>query len=111
MSLNCTKTVLCQECKSSRYCSAIHIRDSEKQFPSDAHEKQHTSNSHGGKQTQGNNTVASNCMEICNGEFEGESCAIIIQVYISKSDNPEKRLKEYVMFDEQNNRMVARKKN
>lgn len=49
-------------------------------------------------------------MEVCNGDFRGKSCAKIVEVYITHTDNLDKPLKAYVMLDEQSNRTLGRKK-
>jgi len=99
LSRECTKTIFCQECTSSYHSTGMHFGDSS---------KLKTEQVHGGEPSK-HTVVQANCMEICKGDFSGKSCAKILPVYISHNDNSSKRIKTYIILDEQSNRSLARK--
>ncbi|CAG2224725.1 unnamed protein product [Mytilus edulis] len=101
LSRNCPENVQCKECDSSTHSSGMHIYEQQKMQPLEPH---------GGEQSEDTSKVVKACcMDICNGKFSGKSCAKILPVFVSHADDPSKRIKTYIILNEQSNRSLGRK--
>ncbi|VDI37805.1 Hypothetical predicted protein [Mytilus galloprovincialis] len=101
LSRNCPENVQCKECDSSTHSSGMHIYGQQKMQPLEPN---------GGEQSEdASKVVKACCMDICNGKFSGKSCAKILPVFVSHEDDPSKRIKTYIILDEQSNRSLGRK--
>ena len=132
-SKDCSSTIKCTFCGSTRHSTALHIdltkvplpvsqstnqgRDTGAQAPSSLpqHGGEGASVSfpsvplQDGERTRGQNQrVNSKCTQICNGSFSGKSCAKTVLINVYPKGQRKKAVRMYAILDDQSNRTLAR---
>ncbi|XP_065944078.1 uncharacterized protein [Magallana gigas] len=115
LSRNCTATIKCELCGSSRHATALHIeqRNSEPKAAGRWDKEHFQANNNprfadGGEKTGRKTEVSNKCTELCGTTFSGRSCAKVLPVRVYPSFNSEQAIKVYAVIDEQSNRTLAR---
>ena len=120
MAKDCKLSIKCTECESDRHLAALHVEKplkpenremvqggengngqqaSTQQERTDGADQQHL-----GEHSQ----VTTSCTEICGGRPSGRSCAKICLANIYATDHPDRKVKAYVVIDDQSNSSLAK---
>lgn len=111
LSRNCTATIKCDVCGSSRHATALHI--DQKKFEPKAScgwEKTESGSGRvdGGERSARRTDVSNKCTELCGNNFSGRSCAKVLPVNVYPYGKRECAIKVYAIIDEQSNCTLAR---
>ena len=91
---NCPCTTKCSECQSDRHLSALHAgKPHEEDDPKEENADQ------GGEHQE----VTTKCTELCNVRLGGRSCANICLANVYAKSQPNKKIRAYVVLDDQSN--------
>ena len=120
MAKDCKLSIKCTECESDRHPAALHV---EKPLKPENRERAQGGENGNGQQassqqerTDGadqqhlgeHSQVTTSCTEICGGRASGRSCAKICLANIYATDHPDKKVKAYVVIDDQSNCSLAK---
>ncbi|XP_072564870.1 uncharacterized protein, partial [Paramormyrops kingsleyae] len=103
---DCRAAIQCSECDSNRHIAALHDGPA----PWLSKEIVNPSTSHGGEedQTSATSHATTTCTEVCGNGLSGRSCSKICLVNIYLEGQPERKIKAYVILDDQSNKSLAR---
>ena len=96
---NCPCTTKCSECQSDRHLAALHAGK-----PPDQNMPEQKDEDHGGE----NESITAKCTELCGGTRGGRSCAKICLANIYDKNQPNKKIKTYVIVDDRSNCSLAK---
>ena len=108
---DCRSTVKCVECQSDKHLTIMHAgkppepKESEVKDPNVDNRQSRDPPSHGGE-----NEATAKCTELCGNEHGGRSCSKICLANIYAKTRPEKKIKAYVVIDDQSNCTLAKPK-
>jgi hypothetical protein len=115
MAKDCKLPVKCTECESDKHLAALHVERKPK--PKDPEEVQ------GGEQRNGQqdgtdkmdkqqsdepSRITTTCTEICGDKPGGRSCSKICLANIYVNQHPDRKVKAYVLIDDQSNCSLAK---
>lgn len=117
---DCKLFVKCSECASDRHLAALHVerppkpedprkvqggeRGNGQQANSQQERSDGTAQQHGGEPSR----VTTTCTEVCGDKPGGRSCSKICLANIYVNDHPGKKVKAYVLIDDQSNCSLAK---
>ena len=102
---DCTASVKCSECDSTRHVSAMHPG------PAPQNTAPVPSSQNGGEGEEDDDStevVSSNYTEVCGSGQVGRSCSKICLGKVYHKSCPDKAIKAYIVLDDQSNRSLAR---
>ncbi|XP_069972597.1 uncharacterized protein [Penaeus vannamei] len=110
LSRDCPEDITCKDCGSKYHCTAMHLKkfQSVPETSTKAHGREKPEQSvvkESGREQALN--VTNKSTGVCE-EFPGKSCAKILPVYVFHESNPRKRMKSYVILDDQSNKSLAK---
>ncbi|XP_033745498.1 uncharacterized protein LOC117331014 [Pecten maximus] len=88
---DCNASVICQRCKSTKHCTALHEDMNNKEAPLEANVK----------------PVNTKCTSLNCSEYAGKSCAKILMLKVYPKLKPESAQCIYAIIDDQSNRSLA----
>ena len=112
-------SIKCTECESDRHLATLHV---EKPLKPENRERPRRENGNGQQassqqeRTDGgdqqhlgeHSQVTTSCTEICGDRASGRSCAKICLANIYATDHPDRKVKAYVLMDDQSNCLLAK---
>ncbi|XP_073714235.1 uncharacterized protein [Misgurnus anguillicaudatus] len=102
---DCKAVVQCEECNSERHISALHPGPA----PWIMEDLPVLMDDHSGEQSEGTPVAnTSMCTEVCGERFCGKSCSKICLVNVYPKGQSEKKVRMYVLLDDQSNVSLAR---
>ena len=107
--------IKCSECGSEKHLSALHVDRREKpNDPDKVHGGEHKHENQQGRdgsndqqQNDDSSRITTTCTEICGGPPGGRSCSKICLANIYVKEHPERKVKAYVLIDDQSNCSLA----
>lgn len=110
LSRDCPEDITCKDCGSKYHCTAMHLKkfQSVPETSTKAHGREKP------EQSVVKESVREQALDVTNKstgvceEFPGKSCAKILPVYVFHESNPRKRMKSYVILDDQGNKSLAK---
>nr|XP_027232691.1 uncharacterized protein LOC113824143 [Penaeus vannamei] len=110
LSRDCPEDITCKDCGSKYHCTAMHLKkfQSVPETSTKAHGREKP------EQSVVKESVREQALDVTNKstgvceEFPGKSCAKILPVYVFHESNPRKRMKSYVILDDQSNKSLAK---
>ncbi|CAB3978844.1 Hypothetical predicted protein [Paramuricea clavata] len=108
---DCRSTVKCLECQSDKHLTIMHAgkspeqKEPEVKDPNADNRQSRDPPSHGGE-----NEATAKRTELCGNEHGGRSCSKICLANIYSKTHPEKKIKAYVVIDDQSNCTLAKPK-
>ena len=114
MAKDCKRPVKCTECQSDRHLAALHVTKAAK--PKDQGKEGEEDKKRDGAQEEGqqhggeSERITTTCTEICGNKHGGRSCSKICLANVYTKVNLDKKIKAYVVIDDQSNRSLARSK-
>ena len=108
---DCRHTVKCSQCQSDKHLAVMHVgkppepKEPEVQDQSVNEDQNSGPPSHGGE-----NEATAKCTELCGNNHGGRSCSKICLANIYVTTNPAKKIRAYVVIDDQSNCSLAKPK-
>ena len=116
MAKNCKASIKCSECQSDKHASALHVgvpikdgqlteakeesRNEENEYKLEGEARNHGE--------EASKSIPAKCMEICGNRQKGKSCSEICLTKVYVNGQPERKIKAYVVIDEQSNCSLAK---
>ena len=94
----CQETIYCEECHSDSHITAFHPQPAESAATSQADEIQSQVN------------IKTRCTEVCREEKGSKSCCKMCPAFVYNISKPHKKIKVYIVIDDQSNRSLAKAK-
>ena len=102
---NCRDTVKCLECQSDKHLAVMHAGKREAEDQTIKEDQSNGPPNHGGE-----NEATAKSTELCGNEHGGRSCSKICLANIYVETNPGKKIRAYVVIDDQSNCSLAKPK-
>lgn len=103
----CKSKVLCDVCKSTYHCTALHEDVSNRQMSRNSSSRLNHGEEENSLSGNVKQSVSSNCTDIC-GEFSGKSCARIVPVRVYVQGQRQASIVTYAMLDDQSNKTLGK---